>query len=116
MQKRKKARKFHRTTGQRQAFLKGMTRSLILKGRIDVTEARAKELSSFAEKQITKAKKAGLADRRGLRKVFSEQVTKKLIDEIGPLYKNRLGGYTRITKLGPRKSDGARMAIIELVK
>ena len=116
MRKQKKGRKLHRKTGQRKALLKGLARALILKGRIETTEAKAKELSSFVEKKITKAKKGDLAVRRELRKSFSNPVVKELVEEIGPLYKNRAGGYTRIIKLGPRKSDGAKMAIIEFVE
>ena len=84
--------------------------------RIKTTEAKAKELSSFAEKLITRAKKGDLASRRILARYFSKSLVKKLVDEIGPRYKKRGGGYTRIIKLGPRKSDGAKMSIIELVK
>jgi large subunit ribosomal protein L17 len=116
MRKQKKGRKFHRKTGQRKALLKGLARALVLKGRIETTEAKAKELSSFVEKKITKAKKGDLAARRELLKTFSNQVVKKLVEEIAPLYKKRAGGYTRIIKLGPRKSDSAKMAIIELIK
>ena len=116
MKKRKAGRKFHRTTGQRKALLKGLARALILKGRIETSEAKAKELSSFIDKQITKAKKGDLAARRELLKIFSNTTVKKLIEEIAPSYKSRAGGYTRIIKKGPRASDGAKIAIIEFVK
>ena len=116
MKKRKKGRKFSRKTKQRRALLRSLARELFLKEKIKTTEAKAKELSSFAEKQITKAKKANLAARRLLAKNFSPEIVKKIVEEIAPRYKERKGGYTRIIKLGPRKSDGARMAIIELVK
>ena len=79
-------------------------------------EAKAKEISALAEKFITRAKKQDLSSRRILAKYFSKNLVKKLVEEIAPRYKERKGGYTRIIKLGPRKSDGARMAIIELVK
>ena len=116
MRKRKKGRKFSRTNNQRKALLKGLARALLLNEKITITEAKAKELSGFVEKFITKAKKGDLASRRLLRKFFSAEVVKKLVDEIAPGYKKRSGGYTRIMKLGPRKSDGAKMSIIELVK
>ena len=96
--------------------MQGLAASLFLKEKIRTTEARAKELSGFAEKKITRAKVGNLASRRLLASFFSEPVVKKLVEEIAPKYKDRKGGYTRITKLGQRKSDGARMAIIELVK
>jgi len=116
MKKRKSGRKFHRTAGQRKALLKSLARALILKGRIETGEAKAKELSAFVEKQITKAKKGDLAVKRELLKIFSNTTVKKLIEEIAPLYKNRAGGYTRIIKKGPRASDGAKIVIIEFVK
>ncbi len=116
MQHRKKGRKFSRKRDQRRAFLKGLSRALFLKEKIITTEARAKEMGSFAEKFITRAKKKDLASRRHLRKYFSEDLVKKIVDEIAPRYMERAGGYTRIIKLGQRKGDAARMAIIELVK
>ncbi len=90
--------------------------SLFLKEKIKTTETKAREVSIFVEKQISRAKAANLASRRLLSKNFSSEIVKKLVEEIAPRYKERKGGYTRIIKLGSRKSDGARMAIIELVK
>ena len=77
MKKRKKGRKFSRKSDQRKALLKSLARALFLKEKIKTTEAKAKELSGFAEKQITKAKKATLASRRLLAKNFSPEVVKK---------------------------------------
>lgn len=116
MRKRKRGRKLSRKRDQRKALLRNLASALFLKEKITTTETKAKELSSFAEKQITKSKTASLAARRLLLRNFSKEIVKKLIEEIAPGYKEREGGYTRIIKLGPRKSDGARMAIIELVK
>lgn len=116
MRKRKRGRKLSRKRGQRRALLKSLARELFLKEKIKTTEAKAKEASSFIEKQISRAKVGNLSSRRLLAKKFSLQVVKKIVDEIAPRYKKRKGGYTRIIKLGQRKSDGARMAIIELVK
>jgi len=116
MRKRKKGRKLSRERDQRKALLKSLTQNLILKEKIKTSGAKAKELAPFAEKQITKAKIGNLAARRQLARYFSKKIIKKLVEEIAPRYKERKGGYTRIIKLGPRKSDGARMAIIELVK
>lgn len=116
MKKQIKGRKFHRKTGPRKALMQGLARSLLLKGKIKTTEAKAKELSSFVEKHITKAKKGTLCARRNLQKIYSPEVAKKLLEEIAPLYKERSGGYTRIIKLGPRRSDSSKMAYIELVK
>ena len=116
MRKLKKGRKFSRKKDQRKALLKSLASALILNGKIKTTEAKAKELLLFVEKYINLAKNKDLATRRFLLKFFSVKVVKKLADEIGPRYKGRKGGYTRIIKLGPRKSNGAKMAIIELVK
>lgn len=115
MRKLKKGRKLSRKRDQRKALLKSIARALFLKGKIKTTEAKAKEVSRFAEKCITKSKKGDLTSIRILARDFSKDLVKKLITEIGPKYKERNGGYTRIIKLGPRKSDGAKMAIIELV-
>lgn len=116
MKKLKKGRKLSRKRDQRRALLKSLALALILNEKIKTTEAKAKELRSFLEKYINRAKNSDLATRRLLLKFFPSSVVKKLIGEIGPRYKERKGGYTRIIKLGLRKSDGARMAIIELVK
>jgi len=116
MRKRKKGRKFSRKRDRRRALLKSLVTALFLQEKIKTTEAKAKEISGFAEKFITKAKKGDLATRRFLARFFSKRITKKLIEEIDPRYKERKGGYTRIVKLGLRKSNGAKMAIIELVK
>ena len=101
--------------GPRKALLQSVARSLILKERITTTEARAKEVSPLIEKLITKAKKGDLAARREILKRMSPQVTNKMIDVLAVKYKDRSGGYTRILKMGARQSDGARMAVIELV-
>ncbi len=85
-------------------------------GKIKTTEAKAKELRMFAEKLITRARKNQISDRRILAQYLFPQIVKKLVDEIAPNYASRQGGYTRIVRLGGRKSDGASMVIIELVK
>jgi large subunit ribosomal protein L17 len=116
MRKRQKGRKLSRKRDQRRALLKSLARELFLKERITTTEAKAKELRSFAERFIERAKEKKLPNVRYLARFFAKDVIKKLFEEIGPRYKERKGGYTRVLKLGPRKSDGAKMAIIELVK
>ncbi|MDD5098324.1 MAG: 50S ribosomal protein L17 [Candidatus Pacebacteria bacterium] len=115
MKKLQKGRRFHRERGQRIALLKTLASSLILKGKIKTTEAKAKELSPFVQKKITRAKIGDLASRKILLGYFSEKVVKKLMDEVAPKYKERKGGYSRIVKAGIRKSDSSNMAIIELV-
>ena len=121
MRKRKKGRKLSRKRDQRKALLKALASALLLNEKIKTTEAKAKEASSLVEKFITQAKKDNLTSRRLLAKslgggrVASKKIVKKLMEEIAPRYKERKGGYTRIIKLGPRKSNGAKMSIIELV-
>ncbi len=116
MRKLNKGRKFSRKIGPRKALLRVLVNNFFLHEKIKTTEAKAKELRSIAEKMITKAKDVNLANRRLLAASLTPKMTKKIIDQIAPTYKERNGGYTRITKLGPRNSDGAKMAIIELVK
>lgn len=116
MKKLKQGRKFSRRRNQRNALLKSLARALFLNEKIQTTEAKAKELAMFAEKCITRSKKGDLASRRILAKSFSQDLVKKLVNDIGVRYKERPGGYTRIIKLGARQSDSAKMAIIELVK
>lgn len=108
-------RKFGRKHDQREALLKSLAVNLFLKGKIKTTEARAKELRSFGERLIHKTKKGDLAGIRYAAKFLPPATIKKLTKEIAPRYIDRPGGYTRITRLGQRKSDGAMMVIIELV-
>lgn len=116
MRKLKKGRKLSRKRGQRKALLRSQAEALFLREKIKTTQAKTRELSSFAEKLITIAKKGNIAARRDILRLFSPKIAKKLINDIGPRYKERKGGYTRIIKIGPREQDGAKMAIIELVK
>ena len=109
-------RKLGRTSDHRNAMLRAMVTYLFENGKIETTVTRAKEVRSMAEKMVTLGKKEDLHSKR---QVFSyitkETVAKKVIDEYGPKYANRNGGYTRIIKTGPRRGDAAEMAIIELV-
>lgn len=116
MKKKKRGRSLNRKKDERKALLKTLASSFIMKEKIKTTEAKAKEMAGLVEKQITKAKSGSLHSRRMLISALSAQAAKKLMDDLGVRYKERQGGYTRIIKLGPRKIDGARMAIIELVK
>ena len=115
MKKLKQGRKFSREKDQRKALIVSLARSLFLHGKIRTTKAKAKELSSFAQKIITRSKKGDLASRRFLAGYFGTKISKKLVDEIAFKYKDRKGGYVRIIKLVPRKSDGAEIAVIELI-
>lgn len=116
MRKLKEGKKFGRTRDQRNALIKNLSAQFFLKEKIKTSEAKAKELRGFVEKIITKAKKGGLSNVRLLARYYSKDLVKKIVNEIGPRYKDRAGGYTRIIKLGPRKSDGAKITMIELLK
>ena len=110
-------RKLGRPTDQRIAMLRNLTTSLLENGKIETTVTRAKEVRSTAEKMITLGKTNTLHTRRqAMSYITKEDVVKKLFDEIAPKYADRNGGYTRVLKIGPRRGDGAEMAIIELVK
>ena len=109
-------RKLGKPSDQRRAMLRAMTTYLLENGQIKTTYARAKEVAPMAEKMITLAKKNNLASyRQALAFITKEDVAKKLFDEIGPKYADRNGGYTRVTRIGPRRGDAAEMAVIELV-
>ncbi len=98
-------------------MLRGQVTYLLENGSLQTTVTRAKELRSLADKMITLGKKNTLAARRqALAFITKEDVVKKLFDVIAPSYEGRNGGYTRVLKLGPRRGDGAEMALIELVK
>ncbi len=111
-----KYRKLGRPSAHRNLMLRNLVLSLVMNGRIETTETRAKEARKFADKMITLAKRGDVHARR---QVFSflgqKEAVSKLFDEIAPNYADRNGGYTRILKTGPRRGDAAPMAIIELV-
>jgi large subunit ribosomal protein L17 len=116
MRHRKAGRKLGRTTAHREMLLRNLATSLFLYEKIVTTEAKAKELRKLAERMITLAKRQDLHARRQAAEVVSdEKVLKKLFESIGGRYRDRNGGYTRITKLDYRMGDGAPLAAIELV-
>ena len=110
-------RKFGRVRKVRVALVNSLALNLIVREKITTTEPKAKELRPFIEKLVTQAKKNNLATRKVvISKLFNRsKEVKKLFDVIAPKYADRSGGYTRILKLGARKSDGAPMAVIEFV-
>ena len=109
-------RKLGRPTEHRRAMLRAMVTYLLENGRIETTVTRAKEVRPLAEKMITLGKRGDLnAKRQAFAFITKEALVKKTFDEIAPKYAGRNGGYTRITRIGPRRGDGAEMAIIELV-
>lgn len=115
MRHRKRGRKFGREKDQRKALMKGLATSFFMHGRIATTEAKAKALRPLVEKLITRAKNPAIADKRILSSRLSEKTANVLI-EVAKAFSRREGGYTRIIKTGVRRSDSAKMAIIELVK
>jgi len=116
MRHKKKKTILGRETAARKSLLKNLAQDLILHEKIKTTKAKAKALKPFVEKLITKSKDSSLASRRLLIKsLYTENVVRKLIDILGPRYKDRNGGYTRIIDLDNRKGDGACESIIEFV-
>ena len=115
----KHGRKFHklsRPTAARKALLSSLAAALFKHGRIQTTLPKAKGLRPFAERLVTHAKTGTLHARRLVYRVLRrEDILAKLFKEIGPRYKDRNGGYTRILRLGARLGDNAQTAIIELV-
>lgn len=117
-------RKLGRTADHRKALLRNLATDLIVYERIDTTEMKCKELRTVVDELITLAKRGDLhARRQAAAYVRDVEVGKtgktalqKLFEEIGPRYKDRNGGYTRVVKTGVRKGDAAPMAYIELVK
>jgi large subunit ribosomal protein L17 len=113
----KTGRQFGRVRSQRKALLNSLLSSLIIHGRIETTEAKAKESKNLIDKVITKAKRANGSTLEIIRKVegqLSKEAIGVLVENIKK-FDSRDSGYSRVIKLSPRKSDGARMAIIELV-
>jgi len=116
MRHRKAGRQLRRTSEQRLALLRNLAISLIEKGAIETTEAKAKELRPFVERLITKGKTGTLHARRlAARHIHKRATADLLFKEVAPKFATRQGGYTRILKTGFRKGDGAEMARIELI-
>jgi large subunit ribosomal protein L17 len=109
-------RKLGRTTDQRRALLKSLAANLILKEKIKTSEARAKEMRSLVEHLITQSQKNNLAARRYVASALPADAAQKLYREVAPRLVGRHGGFTKITRLGQRLTDGAKMVFIEIVK
>ena len=109
-------RKLGKTSEQRKAMLRQLVTDLLENGKVETTFYRAKEVQPMAEKMITLGKKGNLAAyRKAMSYITKEDVVQKLFKEIAPKYADRNGGYTRVTRTGPRRGDAAEMAVIELV-
>ena len=116
MRHRKKGRTLGRKRNPRKALLRGLATNFLLYEKIKTTESKAKEIKPIVEKLITIGKENTLQNRRRLLQfLYTDNATRKVLEDISPRYKERSGGYTRIVKLGNRKGDGAPMVILELV-
>ena len=112
----KKGKRLGGSPSHQRKILSNLTASLIEHEEVTTTHAKAKVLRPYAEKVITKARRGDLHARRTiLKKIENPEVVTKLFDDVAPRYEDRPGGYLRITKLGPRRGDGAEMAKVELV-
>lgn len=116
-------RKLGRNSSQRKALLRDLVTDLIINGQIETTYHKAKELQRLADKMVTLGKAGDLAARRQAAEMIrfekadeNQYAIQKLFSEISPKYTNRKGGYTRVLKTGPRRGDGAPMAIIAFVE
>jgi len=117
MRHRVKGRKLGRSPAHRKALFRNQLASLVKEERIKTTLHKAKELRPIAEKVVTQGKRDTLHARRRVNRMLPErQLVKKVFDDIAPRFHERPGGYTRIIKLGPRRGDGAEMAVIEFVE
>jgi large subunit ribosomal protein L17 len=116
MPKPKKGTRLGGSPAHQRLILSNLATALFEHGRITTTETKARTLRPYAEKLITKAKRGDLHNRREVLKTIRDKgVVHHLFTEIAPTFAERPGGYTRITKIGPRKGDNAPMAVIELV-
>ncbi|MHA1549807.1 MAG: 50S ribosomal protein L17 [Alphaproteobacteria bacterium] len=116
MRHRKSGRKLNRTSSHRKAMFANMAASLIRHEQITTTLPKAKELSPVVERLVTLAKRGGLhARRQAIAELGDQAMVRKLFDTLGPRYKDRSGGYTRVLKAGYRYGDSAPVAVIEFV-
>lgn len=110
-------RKLNRTSAHRQAMLRNMMNSLLRHEAIKTTLPKAKELRRVVEPMITLAKEPTVANKRlAFNRLRDREIVVKLFNEIGPMFKDRKGGYTRILKMGYRVGDNAPLAYVELVQ
>ncbi len=110
-------RKLNRTSAHRLAMLRNMTNSLLRHEAIKTTLPKAKELRRVVEPMITLAKEPTVANKRlAFNRLRDREIVVKLFNEIGPMFKDRKGGYTRILKMGYRVGDNAPLAYVELVQ
>lgn len=117
MRHNKKGKIFGREKAPREAMLRNLAQSVILYEHVNTTLAKAKAVRPLVEKLITTGRSKTLNSRRALSRVLTiESAVNKILEELGPRYATRPGGYTRIIKLGQRQGDGAQIAQLQLVK
>lgn len=117
MRHRKLNKRFGRNKSKRKQLMLSLVRALFISHRIETTVEKAKEARRLAEKLITRGKKATLSDIRAIDSVLQDRtLTRKLIQQIAPLFKERKGGYTRVVRTGFRRGDGAPLAVLELME
>ncbi|HZR93473.1 MAG TPA: 50S ribosomal protein L17 [Gaiellaceae bacterium] len=116
MRHHRSGKKLGRESAHRKALYANLTAALIEHGRIETTETKAKAVRPIAEKMITLGRDGSIhARRQALAFLRSQEVVHKLFSDVGPRFRDRPGGYSRIVKLGPRQGDAAPMAYLELV-
>lgn len=108
-------RQFKRDTNERKALFKGLISSLVLKGRIETTEAKAKSIQGQVDKVVSLAKKGTLQARRELLSFLDKAAVDKLVGQMGSIFASRQSGFTQIIKLGPRRGDNAPMVFLQWV-
>ena len=116
MRHRNTVKTLDRKSAARKMLMRNLVTSFVLYEKIETTEAKAKAVKPIVEKFITKSKKDDLATRRQLLSFFTDKnAVNKMLEVVGPKYKDRAGGYTRIIRLAPRQGDGAQMVKLELI-
>lgn len=116
MRHRKQKKIFGRQTAPRRAMLENLATSLVLYEKVVTTEPKAKAIRPMVERLITRAKQKSVHNKQQLARILPDKkAVQKLLDVLGPRYKERAGGYSRIIKISQRQGDGAKMAQIELI-
>jgi large subunit ribosomal protein L17 len=110
-----KGRKFKRDSAQKKALMKHLAEAIILQEKIETTTAKAKELSPYIDRLVTRAKKQDLLAAKIIHGILADEPAKKLLGDLAKRYAERNGGYTRIIKVGERKGDAAKLSVIEFV-
>lgn len=117
MRHRVKGKKLSRTSSQRKALFKGLINALVIHGEIKTTESKAKAIRGLVDKLINKGKKGTLHSRRLIAAFLQNKMAvNRLVDELGPLFAKRTGGFSRMVRLGSRRGDNATMVKLELVE